>query len=58
MPYYGTTVYEPNQGIFYLIGGEIKNKKTNQIISYSQDGWRKYEMMIPRSSAMATIIYD
>ena len=59
LPAYGATVYDRQSGRFYIIGGEIMGQKTQSIIWYSKnEGWNESQMRVPRSSTMATLLYN
>ena len=63
LPRYGATLYDPLNGRFYLIGGEVGYgkdiSKVNAMMSFSRDqGWLEHQLIIPRSSAMATLMHN
>ena len=57
IPVYSATVYDPKRERFYLVGGEISNRKYSKILWYHrQEGWGSAPLKIARSSAMVTLI--
>lgn len=59
LPAYGATLYDRQSGRFYMIGGEFFNNKCQSVIWYSKNGgWGEAQAIIPRSSVMATLLYN